>query len=398
MCDIWDVPTVGARSAVAPPRPTRRRARPSRSTVATPRRTPPGAVTLFARDFEDVPAAGDRACPRRDRLPPHVGRRIMPSCPSDRGLARHLKEALRLSPRDPANHWNPTPLPRPRRLRRRPLSRRRRRSARRSICATTFRPATRCWPRAMPWPATRRDRVCPGGSAGRGSRHHIDRTRAEAFRGRTCRDGPYLGALRRAGTAEQRRRRKGLELSPPGGPTLLQESIGERAQHPVDRRPSSPAAAPASARPRHGAGRARREGGGAGPQPERAERVAAEIGARPCCDVDQRRGGRRGGGRGCGGLGAPLRILVNCAGIAHRQKTRRPRRSARARRVQRKVVAVNLVGTFNMIRLAAAAMARREPAARTASAASSSTPPRSPRSTGRSARRPTRRPRAASPA
>ena len=62
-----------------------------------------------------------------------------------------------------------------------------------------------------------------------------------------------------------------------------------------------------------------------------------------------------------------------------------------------RVITVNLIGTFNVIRLAAEAMAENTPA-RTASAASSSTPRRWRRSTGRSARPPTRRRRAASSA
>ena len=57
------------------------------------------------------------------------------------------------------------------------------------------------------------------------------------------------------------------------------------------------------------------------------------------------------------------------------------------------VVDVNLIGTFNVLRLAAERIAKTEPSAR--SAASSSTPPRWPPSTARSARPPTRRPRAA---
>ncbi len=61
------------------------------------------------------------------------------------------------------------------------------------------------------------------------------------------------------------------------------------------------------------------------------------------------------------------------------------------------VVQVNLIGTFNVIRLAAERIARK-PTRSTASAASSSTPRRSRRSTARSGRLPTPRRRAASSA
>ena len=63
----------------------------------------------------------------------------------------------------------------------------------------------------------------------------------------------------------------------------------------------------------------------------------------------------------------------------------------------KKVIAINLIGTFDVIRLAATAMSRTEPDA-TASAARSSTWPASRRSTARSARRRTPPPRAASSA
>ena len=60
-----------------------------------------------------------------------------------------------------------------------------------------------------------------------------------------------------------------------------------------------------------------------------------------------------------------------------------------------KVVDIFLAATYNIDRLAAAAIARPS-RSRTASAVSSSTPPPSPPTTARSARPPTRRPRAAS--
>lgn len=60
----------------------------------------------------------------------------------------------------------------------------------------------------------------------------------------------------------------------------------------------------------------------------------------------------------------PLRILVNCAGILAAQRTvARDGTYERAHDLDRfaKVVGVNLVGTFNCVRLAASAMSRQEP-------------------------------------
>jgi NAD(P)-dependent dehydrogenase (short-subunit alcohol dehydrogenase family) len=59
----------------------------------------------------------------------------------------------------------------------------------------------------------------------------------------------------------------------------------------------------------------------------------------------------------------PLRILVNCAGIATAARTLNRDGEAHDLRLFEKVVAVNLVGSFNCIRLAAAKMATTEPMA-----------------------------------
>ncbi|MDJ0497144.1 MAG: SDR family oxidoreductase [Acidimicrobiia bacterium] len=58
---------------------------------------------------------------------------------------------------------------------------------------------------------------------------------------------------------------------------------------------------------------------------------------------------------------APLRILVNCAGIAPPARTVNRDGEPHELRMFEKVIAVNLVGSFNCIRLAAAAMARTDP-------------------------------------
>ncbi len=57
----------------------------------------------------------------------------------------------------------------------------------------------------------------------------------------------------------------------------------------------------------------------------------------------------------------PLRVLVNCAGIGWAQRTVDRSGAAADLGAFEKVVSVNLVGTFNCIRLAAAAMSQTEP-------------------------------------
>jgi NAD(P)-dependent dehydrogenase (short-subunit alcohol dehydrogenase family) len=63
------------------------------------------------------------------------------------------------------------------------------------------------------------------------------------------------------------------------------------------------------------------------------------------------------------GKGRPLRIAVNCAGIAWVGRTLTRDGEPHALPDFTRTVMVNLVGTFNVLRLAAAAMARTEPAA-----------------------------------
>ncbi|MCP3996764.1 MAG: SDR family oxidoreductase [bacterium] len=57
----------------------------------------------------------------------------------------------------------------------------------------------------------------------------------------------------------------------------------------------------------------------------------------------------------------PLRILVNCAGIAPPSRTLNREGEPHDLRLFERVLAINLVGSFNCIRLAAAAMARTAP-------------------------------------
>lgn len=93
----------------------------------------------------------------------------------------------------------------------------------------------------------------------------------------------------------------------------------------------------------------------------------------------------------------PVRVLVNSAGIGWAQRTvgkDGSYDSAANLDAFKKVIAINLIGSFDCIRIAATAMSTTEPSP-TASAAPSSTSHRLLHSTARSARRRTRRRRAA---
>ncbi len=94
-------------------------------------------------------------------------------------------------------------------------------------------------------------------------------------------------------------------------------------------------------------------------QAERGEALARELGARFVrCDVSQEADGRTVVAEALK-LGK-LMGLVNCAGIAPAAKTV-GKDGAHPLDLYTKVITVNLIGTFNMIRLAAEAMCRNEP-------------------------------------
>jgi NAD(P)-dependent dehydrogenase (short-subunit alcohol dehydrogenase family) len=61
-------------------------------------------------------------------------------------------------------------------------------------------------------------------------------------------------------------------------------------------------------------------------------------------------------------LGAPLRVAVSCAGIGWAQRTVGRDGSPHDLGAYRKVIDINLIGTFNVMRIAAAAIARTDPA------------------------------------
>jgi NAD(P)-dependent dehydrogenase (short-subunit alcohol dehydrogenase family) len=96
---------------------------------------------------------------------------------------------------------------------------------------------------------------------------------------------------------------------------------------------------------------------------EKGEQVARELGAvfRP---VDVQDSGSIESALDHAGRLASLRFVVHCAGMGHAARTiGRDARYASAHSLEdfRHVVDVNLVGTFNVIRLAASAMARTDP-------------------------------------
>ena len=62
------------------------------------------------------------------------------------------------------------------------------------------------------------------------------------------------------------------------------------------------------------------------------------------------------------GLGAPLRVVVNCAGIGWAERTVARDGAPHGLASFTRVITVNLIGTFNLMRIGAAAMARTEPA------------------------------------
>ena len=57
----------------------------------------------------------------------------------------------------------------------------------------------------------------------------------------------------------------------------------------------------------------------------------------------------------------PLRVVVNCAGIGWAERTVNRDGSPHSLATFRKVIDINLIGTFNVMRIAAAAIARTEP-------------------------------------
>ena len=95
-------------------------------------------------------------------------------------------------------------------------------------------------------------------------------------------------------------------------------------------------------------------------QADKGEKLAKEIGGKYCkCDVSSEADGKAAVAMAVKEFGG-LQVLVNCAGIALAERTigkEAPHDLARFE----KVIKVNVIGTFNMIRLAADAMAKASP-------------------------------------
>ncbi len=150
-------------------------------------------------------------------------------------------------------------------------------------------------------------------------------------------------------------------------------------------------------------------GGASGLGEATARRLAAGGAKVLVADLDEERASRGGGARSAAvtvaadvtdadsvedavaeatELGA-LRIAVDCAGIA--TPTKLIGRKGRPTPLEdfAKVIAVNLLGTINVLRCAAGGDGRTTSRSPTATAASASTPPRSPPTRARSARSPT---------
>ncbi|HEX9185131.1 MAG TPA: 3-hydroxyacyl-CoA dehydrogenase [Burkholderiales bacterium] len=95
-------------------------------------------------------------------------------------------------------------------------------------------------------------------------------------------------------------------------------------------------------------------------QTERGEKLARELGGRFVkCDVSAEADGKAAVATALKEFGG-LHVLVNCAGIAIAERTIGKEAPHDLGRFS-KVIGVNLIGTFNMIRLAAEAMAKAGP-------------------------------------
>jgi NAD(P)-dependent dehydrogenase (short-subunit alcohol dehydrogenase family) len=96
---------------------------------------------------------------------------------------------------------------------------------------------------------------------------------------------------------------------------------------------------------------------------ERGEALAAELGGRASfahTDVTQAETVQAAVAQAAASADGGLRISVCCAGIGHGERVA-GRRGAHALEPFEKVIAVNLIGTFNVLRLAAASMLGNEP-------------------------------------
>jgi NAD(P)-dependent dehydrogenase (short-subunit alcohol dehydrogenase family) len=94
---------------------------------------------------------------------------------------------------------------------------------------------------------------------------------------------------------------------------------------------------------------------------DRGEAVAAEIGGKFVQTDVADEASVTAAVEVAAGLGAPLRVIVNCAGIGWAERTVNRDGSPHSFATFRKVIDINLIGTFNLMRIGAAAVARTEP-------------------------------------
>jgi NAD(P)-dependent dehydrogenase (short-subunit alcohol dehydrogenase family) len=94
---------------------------------------------------------------------------------------------------------------------------------------------------------------------------------------------------------------------------------------------------------------------------ERGEAVAAEAGGKFVQTDVTDEGSVTAAVEVAAGQGAPLRVIVNCAGIGWAERTVNRDGAPHSLATFRKVIDINLIGTFNLMRIGAAAIARTEP-------------------------------------
>jgi NAD(P)-dependent dehydrogenase (short-subunit alcohol dehydrogenase family) len=96
---------------------------------------------------------------------------------------------------------------------------------------------------------------------------------------------------------------------------------------------------------------------------DRGKEVAADIGGRfAWTDVTDEESVREAVAAAAAAADRPLRVAVSCAGIGWAERTVNRDGAPHGLPSFQKVIAVNLTGTFNLMRLAAAAMAETDPA------------------------------------
>ncbi len=94
---------------------------------------------------------------------------------------------------------------------------------------------------------------------------------------------------------------------------------------------------------------------------DRGEAVAAEVGGKYVQTDVADEASVTAAVEVAAGQGSPLRVVVSCAGIGWAERTVNRDGSPHSFATFRKVIDINLIGTFNLMRIGAAAVARTEP-------------------------------------